>query len=98
MKNLSILAVLFIILSSFSCKKGNNVDATVIRDCTGTYLRINSSDYKVCNKSKLAKFEDGEAVNATFKVVTEGKCEADEDIVCMMYHEFKEKIVVTKVE
>ncbi|HZG01407.1 MAG TPA: hypothetical protein VEY71_10415 [Chitinophagales bacterium] len=98
MKNLSLLAVLFIVLSSFSCKKGNNVDATVVRDCTGTYLRINTSDYRVCNKSKLSKFEDGETVNVTFRVVTAGKCEADEDIVCMMAHEYKDRIVVTKVD
>ena len=97
MKNLSLLAVLFVILSSFSCKKGNNVDATVIRDCTGTYLRVNTTEYKVCNKAKLASFADGELVNATFKVVTKGKCEADEDIVCMMLHEFKHRVLVTKV-
>ena len=98
MKNLSLAAVLFIILQSFACKKANNIDATVVRDCTGTYLRVNTTDYKVCNKAKLKSHDDGELVNATFKIINEGKCESDEDIVCMMYHEFKEKIVVTKVD
>lgn len=98
MKNLSLSAVLFIVLSSFACKKANNLDATVVRDCTGTYLRVNTTDYKVCNKSKLKSYDDGQLVNATFKIVTEGKCEADDEIVCMMAHEYKSKIIVTKVD
>lgn len=59
---------------------------TVIRDCTGTYLRQDGKDYNVCNLSILDAYRDGATVHARFRRVTECT-EASDRIICMMFHE-----------
>lgn len=60
--------------------------ATVVKDCTGTYLRIDKKDYQVCNADILKNHQQGSTVSATYRKVQ--KCpELDGRIVCAMYHE-----------
>lgn len=60
--------------------------ATVVKDCTITYLRIDKKDYLVCNADVLKNYQQGSTVSATYKKVQ--KCpELDGRIVCAMYHE-----------
>lgn len=60
--------------------------ATVIKDCTGTYLRIDNEDYLVCNADILKDHQEGSTVSATYRKVQ--KCpELDGRMVCAMYHE-----------
>ncbi|WP_228410898.1 hypothetical protein [Chryseobacterium taklimakanense] len=70
-----------------SCSVSNvKSTATVIKDCTGTYLRINKEDYQVCNADILKNHQQGSTVSATYRKVQ--KCpELDGRIVCAMYHE-----------
>lgn len=56
----------------------------VIKDCTGTYLRLNDKDYPVCNEDKLDKFADGTSVDASF--VSDDKC-ISERMHCSTVHE-----------
>jgi hypothetical protein len=98
MKTIALLSVTLLLFSSFSCKKATDVSAIVIKDCTGVYLRVNESDYRVCNSEKLDDYDDAAKVNAAFKLAGETNCRAKEDIVCMMLHEYKDWIVVTHVE
>ena len=38
-----------------SCSVSNvKSTATVVKDCTGTYLRINKEDYQVCNADTVS--------------------------------------------
>jgi len=81
-----------------SCEKERNQPATIVRDCTGTYLQIDSKDYQVCNVSKTETFEADELVIATFKIV--GEC-IDPDYVnpdCKMLHHFEDWIEVQKIK
>ncbi|PCJ28861.1 MAG: hypothetical protein COA97_00555 [Flavobacteriales bacterium] len=67
-----ILTVLF--LTTFiSCSKVNNKNMTVIKDCTGSYLRFNDKDYQVCNIEVVENFDNGTEVKASFKKID--KCE-----------------------
>lgn len=58
---------------------------TVVRDCSGTYLRLDGKDYHVCNEEKLSSFSSGTNVTATFKTLQNCKV-LEEKIVCKLYH------------
>lgn len=97
MKTMLLPAVVFSFLTLFACNKERCDNMTVVRDCTGTYLRVDQKDYHVCNTEKLASFSDGAQVKASFKKVKD--CPAREkEIVCMMYHANEGWIEVKKIE
>ncbi|MDQ1095044.1 MULTISPECIES: hypothetical protein [Chryseobacterium] len=70
----------------------------IVRDCTGTYLRVGEhQDYLVCNSEVLESKKDGEKVSVVFD--NTDKCpERDGKIMCMMYHENKGMIRVKSVK
>lgn len=82
----------------FSCKKELYKTATVIADCTGTYLRCDGRDYKVCNLEKVASFPSGTTVEATFKKITECKGSGNFTVTCYMYHQYDSWIEVEKIK
>ncbi|MDP9958022.1 hypothetical protein J2X97_003696 [Epilithonimonas hungarica] len=71
---------------------------TIVRDCTGTYLRVaENEDYLVCNAEILESKKDGEKVSLVYD--NTDKCpERDGKIMCMMYHERKGMIRVKSVK
>ena len=77
-----------------SCKKEELLKAAVVRDCTGTYLRVDKLDYAVCNLSSLTSYEDGSAVRVSFTRLSECSSNA---IACMMLHPHEGYIKVTAV-
>ena len=36
-----------------SCEKERTEKVTVIKDCTGSYLRFDGKDYLICNREKI---------------------------------------------
>lgn len=74
-------AVLLLLTLLFSCEKSGKNNATIIRNCTGTYLRISDKEYKVCNHQKLAGYNHGISVTATYKHLK--KCD-DTAMYCLM--------------
>ena len=78
----------------YSCKKEELLEAIVIRDCTGTYLRVDKLDYAVCNLSSLTSYEDGSAVRVSFTRLSECSPNA---IACMMLHPNEGYVKVTGV-
>lgn len=89
------LLVFFSLAVSGCCKTKR---ATVVRDCTGTYLRIGEKDYRVCNTEKTADYQDGEEVAASFKETRSCTGPANDQIQCMMYHEYESWIEVKKIK
>jgi hypothetical protein len=86
MKKLLSITTIAILLTVLSCKKETYKSMTVIKDCTGTYLRTEGKDFKVCNLEKLSSISEGSQVTATFKKIE--NCPSLEDkFVCLMYHE-----------
>lgn len=83
MKKVFFLALLIVGISS--CAKQRDI-ATVQKDCTGTYIRINNKDWQVCNSSMLQVINSGQTVQVTFTKVDE--CNAGElpEVVCELYH------------
>ena len=71
--------------------------AVLLRDCTGTYLRIKNTDYKVCNLKKVADFESGTTVSVSFKKIPECNGDGNFEILCKMLHHFESWIEVEGV-
>ncbi len=70
---------------------------TVIKNCTGTYLRFKDKNYKVCNTDITDSYNNSDEVNASFKKIED--CKAFEDlIICALAFEFEDIIDVTKIE
>lgn len=65
-----------------ACCKKPKESATLIRDCTGTYLRVNGKDYQVCNIEKVNDFSDGASVHASYNVISECNGSAKDQYTC----------------
>jgi hypothetical protein len=77
----NILLLSFALAFSSSCKKVECHPATVLRDCTGTYLKIGAKEYFVCNPGKIASYSENSIINVDYKL-SEG-CD-DGQIHCEM--------------
>ncbi len=96
MRILILFASLFTLFTLFACQKEKYETMTVVRDCTGTYLRFNEKDYHVCNLEKLSSFVDGTTIKAIFK--KEKKCKDKDVAVCMLLHHNEGWIHVKKIK
>ncbi len=87
-KYIGILAVVFAgLLTSFCPKEFSSL--MVVRDCTGTYLRKDSTDFPVCNAQLLEGIAEGTIVRVSYKSHAKGtRCEGQEGVRCMMVHPF----------
>jgi hypothetical protein len=92
------LIATIVIWTLSSCKKERNETVTVIRDCTGTYLRNYGKDFHVCNPEKVASFENGTEVLSTYKKIRDCNGSAKDAIVCLMVHKNEGWIEVIKIE
>ena len=96
MKNIISVIVVILIITSVSCSKVSNKNMTVIKDCTGSYLRFNGKDYHICNLESVLDFESGTEVKATFKKLD--NCPDSDEVTCEMLHNNEGWINVTKIE
>src|SRR5688572_10559448 len=93
MKFLIIATITLAALIQVGCKKTDNTrckgpyagNMQIITDCTGSYLRYQQKDYKVCNINALAGYNGGAWVNASFSKI--GNCRENPGYICNMYHE-----------
>lgn len=100
MKATNIVILAISALSFLSCKTVHDrlQTGTIVRDCTGTYVRIaENEDYLVCNADILSTKKDGEKVSVVYDYAKDCP-EKDGKIMCMMYHESKGMIRVTSVK
>lgn len=81
---------------AIACKKETHLEAVIIKDCTGTYLRIANKDYKVCNIKLTEDFADGQTVKAVF--TPESDCNSDAPSPCYMNHNFVSYAQIKKIE
>jgi exopolysaccharide biosynthesis protein len=97
MKKIQIILIMFaIVFSLSSCEKLTNVEVTVIKDCTGSYLRYEGKDFHICNYETVKNIENETIIKASFKKVE--KCNSDTLAVCMMYHENEGWIEVLEIK
>ena len=95
MKQLFFAAILCTVAASCSHKAPGDT-MTIVRDCTGSYLRFEGKDYHVCNLSSTNPFADGANVKARFKRIP--VChETDAQGICLMAHENEGWIEVVSI-
>jgi len=81
-----------------SCDKERSIKATIVKDCTGTYLRFNTEDYKVCNIDKTTNFTHGQIVKVTFEKMDECNGSGNFEIICELYHPYESWAEVIKIK
>jgi len=82
-----------------SCVKSNvNVAATLVKDCTGVYLRINNKDYHVCNTELTANMASGTPVLVSFTKIDACTGTASNAIVCMMLHDNEGWVTINSIK
>lgn len=80
--------ILFLFVSSLlvvSCKTKCDNDVQIKRDCTGTYLRVDNKEYKVCNSGMITAYQDNAIVKAKYKRLS--SCGTLEEPICQMVHQ-----------
>jgi len=82
-KSLLAVACIACVLSA-GCTRKELQSATVVKDCTGTYLRMGNVDYLVCNYETLDSYPDGSSVRTLFQEI--GVCSEPPRFVCEMLH------------
>ncbi|MGB4773737.1 MAG: hypothetical protein WBP45_01070, partial [Daejeonella sp.] len=70
----------------------------VVKDCTGTYLRLNNKDYKVCNFKTVVSFKEGEKVKASFDKIENCSEEIGLPVTCFLFHEYESQITIKKIK
>jgi hypothetical protein len=85
MKNRLLAAGLLLLLATGCVHPEPSSTMTIVRDCTGTYLRLDGKDYHVCNTEKTGIYPPGARVNASIKKISTCSALSDEP-VCKLYH------------
>jgi hypothetical protein len=98
MKLLLYITTASVMLTAFGCKKELHKTAEIIRGCTGTYLRIDGKNYKVCNLEKVASFTNGTTVEASFKKISGCKGSGNFPVTCYMGYDFDSWIEVKRIK
>lgn len=92
----SLVMLIVLTLSMTSCTK-HATRAVVLKDCTGTYLRIHNKDYNVCNFELIQSYPEGTELNVFFQKIDECNPLGD-PIICEMYHKTEGIIEITKIK
>jgi len=81
-----LLFSLSVLLLSFTCTKKHYKRSTVIKDCTGVYLRVLDKDLPVCNSDLLSAYADGTEIESQFSYLKNEICEEKNKVHCTMVH------------
>lgn len=93
-----LLAILILALAPFvltNCSKIYS-DATVVRNCTGEYLKMGKKHFLVENKEILSGIDTGSSIDVKYERVLEP--EPSNEIICLLYFEFEGVIRVTELK
>jgi len=92
MRKLVFFFFLFALISS--CGQSKEITASLVSDCTGTYIRHLNVDWKVCNDRDVPLSTNGLEVQIKYKDVKE--C-SDTTARCIWYHPFAKSVLIRKV-
>jgi len=97
MKKTICISSILVWLVICSCQKAKNKSVILVQDCTGTYLRLDSKDFKVCNLEKTEGFTNGTSVIASYRKIKDCNGSAKNVTTCKMYHKNEGWIEVQKI-
>ena len=93
----TLVIIIFSILTLASCNKITEPVTTVQieRNCTGTYIKIDDENLRVCNPGKLNSFDDGSFVHVNYEEVD--ACNINDNYMCMLYYPSHGSVKITAV-
>lgn len=59
--------IFLLAIATTSCAKYSFTNGTVVKDCTGSYLRVNNLDYLICNDSTVKNIPDQTNISVKYK-------------------------------
>jgi len=90
-----ILIPTLIFCALVSCQKKTEKNATVIKDCTGSYVHINDKDYLICNTERVENIETGTELSITYQKAE--NCDVLSPTLCEMYHKHEGTIEIIEL-
>jgi hypothetical protein len=89
------LVVLLVVILR-ACGK-RNVEGTIARDCSGTYIIIGLLDYRVCNTEITEAFDTGTEVEIDYRTIN--SCAQQEGVIrCPVTRAFKDYIRIKSLK
>lgn len=85
------------LIASGACRKIQDKEMIVIKDCTGSYLQWHGKDYRICNMESVDNYSSGTKVTATFKKIKECHGSANEKFFCAMAHAHEGWVEVIRI-
>lgn len=76
-----------------SCGVTREMQGTIVKDCTGTYIRHNNIDFKICNESEIGSAYVDQRITINYKEVNDCKNAS----TCPIYHPSAKNIKVKKI-
>jgi len=98
MKRIILILFTVFLVALISCNKERNQSATVIKDCTGTYLRIDSKDYHVCNVEATESFVSEQSIIVTYTKIEGCNNPNSKPTECKLLHINEGWIKVKKIK
>ena len=81
-------------LSLSGCKDSQTQTAIVIKNCTGSYLRFEDNDFKICNPDIMASHPEGEVVIVRLRY----NDQCSDDFACNLHYPFEGWVEVLEIE
>jgi hypothetical protein len=72
--------------------------AEFIKDCTGSYIRIENKDYKVCYYKEVVNYKTGDVISVVYKKKKECTTISPDELTCKMAHSFEYYIEIIKTD
>lgn len=98
MKTIFPLLIVVALTINLACKKSIHKEATVVKDCSGTYLKIGGKDHQVCNAESLSSFESGDKVTINYKCLESCDNLLPIPAICYLNHPNEGWIEVLKIK
>ena len=81
-------------LSLSGCTDSQTQTAIVIKNCTGSYLRFEDNDFKICNPEIIESYQRGEGI--TVKIRYNDQCSYDFE--CYLHFPFEGSVEILEIE
>lgn len=81
-------------LSLSGCTDSQTQTAIVIKNCTGSYLRFEDNDFKICNQEIIESYQEDEVITANLRHIDH----CSYDYACNLYYPFEGWVEILEIE
>ncbi len=81
-------------LSISGCTDSQKQTAIVIKNCTGSYLRFQENDFKICNPEIIESQQEGEVITVKLRYIDQ----CTDDYACNLHYPFEGWVEILEIE